>query len=297
MSGPQGGAGSTDDGPRSVASVVRTPDGDVEWFTVIGGLGIAVFLLVGVFGPTIAPYPDERLVGDPFEPPGADHLLGTDDAGRDVLSLLLIGARVSMVVGLVAGTAAVLVGTAVGVTAGIVGGRVEAVLMRVVDVVLTIPFLPLVIVVAAVMGPGLWTTVGVLSAVMWARPAREVRSEVLSIREREYIEAARAMGASAGHLAVRYVVPGVLLIVVAQYARAVSMAVLLEAALSFLGLGDPTRPSWGSMLFWAQQRSAFLTGAWKWWVVPPGLAITASVLSFIFVTLDAERDEIGRAHV
>ena len=290
MSGPDEEATAAAAGLRErIGSPLRTPDGDVEWFTVLGGIGIAVFLVVGVFGPTIAPYPDERLVGDPFEPPSGDHLLGTDDAGRDILSLLLIGARVSMFVGLVAGTAAVVVGTAVGVTAGVVGGRVETALMRVVDIVLTIPFLPLIVVVAAVMGPGLWTTVGLLAAVMWARPARELRSEVLSIRKREYVEAARAMGGSALHVAVRYVVPGVVLIVVAQYARAVSMAVLFEAVLSFLGLGDPTRPSWGSMLFWAQQRSAFLTGAWKWWVVPPGLAITASVLSFIFVTLGVER--------
>lgn len=138
------------------------------------------------------------------------------------------------------------------------------------------------------MGPGLWTTIGVLSAVMWARPARELRSEVLSVRNREYIEASRSMGASAVHIAVRYVVPAVLLIVIAQFARVVSMAILLEAALSFLGLGDPTRPSWGTILFYAQQRSAFLTEAWKRWVIPPGLAITLSVLSFIFVTLGVE---------
>lgn len=270
-------------------SLLRTPDGDIEWFTIIGGIGITTFVLVGIFGPTIAPYPNERLVGPPFESPSGDHLLGTDDAGRDILSLLLIGARVSMFVGLTAGTAAIIIGTVVGVAAGVVGGRVETALMRAIDVVLTIPLLPLLIVVVAVMGPGLWTTIGVLVAVMWARPARELRSEVLSIRRREYVEAARSMGASLVHISVRYVVPEVLLLVIAQYARAVSMAILLEAALAFLGLGDPTQPSWGSILFWAQQRSAFLIGAWTWWVIPPGLAITLCVLSFVFVTLAVER--------
>jgi len=280
----------SDDGTLDrTGRLLRTPEGDIEWFTVIGGVGILLFLCIGIFGPTFAPYPNERLVGEPFSPPSADHLLGTDDAGRDIFSLLLIGTRVSLFVGLVAGTAAILLGTLVGVTAGVVGGRVESALMRVVDIVLTIPFLPLIIVVAALMGPGLWTTIGVLAAVMWARPARELRAEVLKVRREDFVEAATAMGASARHVAVRYVVPAVLLIVIAQYARAVSMSILLEAALSFLGLGDPTQPSWGSILFWAQQRSAFLTGAWVWWVIPPGLAITVSVLSFIFVTLGVER--------
>lgn len=279
-----------DDGPLGrVRSALLSPSGEREWFTVAGGIGILVFLFVGVFGPWLAPYPGERLVGPPFQPPSGEHLLGTDDVGHDILSLLLIGARVSLFVGIAAGTVAVALGTVVGVIAGVVGGAVETALMRVVDVVLTIPFLPLIIVVAAVLGPGLWTTIGVLSAVMWARPARELRSEVLSVREREYIEASRAMGASVVDISLRYVVPAVTLIVIAQYARAVSMSILLEAALSFLGLGDPTRHTWGTILFWAQQRSAFLTDAWKWWVIPPGLAITFSVLSFIFVTLGVER--------
>ncbi|MFC4439128.1 MULTISPECIES: ABC transporter ATP-binding protein/permease [Natrialbaceae] len=273
---------------RLLASSSAT-DGRREWFAVVGGIGILVFVVVGVLGPTLAPYPADEMAGPPFEDPGEDHLLGTDDVGHDILSLLLVGARVSMFVGLVAGTIAVLVGTLVGVTAGLLGDRVDRGLMRFVDVVLTIPFLPLIIVVAAVLGPGLWTTIGVLSAVMWARPARELRSEVLSIRNREYIEASRSMGASVLHVATRYVVPAVSLIVIAQYARVVSMAILLEAALAFLGLGDPTAPSWGTILFYAQQRSAFLTEAWKWWVLPPGLAITCSVLSFIFVTLGVER--------
>lgn len=278
------------DGPLGRArSALRSPAGEREWFTVVGGVGILVFVFVGIFGPALAPYTGERLVGAPFQPPSGEHLLGTDDVGHDIFSLLLIGARVSLFVGLVAGTVAVALGTVVGVVAGVVGGRVETALMRAVDVVLTIPFLPLVIVVAAVLGPGLWTTIGVLSAVMWARPARELRSEVLSVREREYIEASRAMGASVVDISLRYVLPAVTLIAIAQYARAVSMAILLEAALSFLGLGDPTRHTWGTILFWAQQRSAFLTAAWKWWVIPPGLAITFSVLSFIFVTLGVER--------
>jgi ABC-type glutathione transport system ATPase component/ABC-type dipeptide/oligopeptide/nickel transport system permease subunit len=268
---------------------VLSRDEDREWFAIIGGIGVLAFLFIGIFGPLLAPYPTDEIVGQPFEPPSDDHLLGTDDMGHDIFSWLVVGARASLVVGIVAGSLAILIGLVVGVTAGVVGGKVETVLMRFIDIMLTVPFLPLIIVVAAVFGPGLWTTIGVLAAVMWARPARELRSEVLSIRNREYIEATKSMGASATHLAIKYVVPAVLLIAIAQFARVVSIAILLEAALSFLGLGDPTQASWGTILFYAHSRSAFLTEAWKWWIIPPGLAITLSVLSFIFITLGVER--------
>lgn len=270
-------------------STLRPSHGDREWFAIIGGAGVLAFLCIGIFGPFLAPYPTDEMVGQPFESPSDAHLLGTDDMGHDIFSWLIVGARVSMFVGVIAGTMAILIGLVVGVTAGVVGGKVETVLMRFIDIVLTIPFLPLIIVVAAVFGPGLWTTIGVLASVMWARPARELRSEVLSIRKREYIEASKSMGASLVHVAIRYVVPAVLLIAIAQFARVVSIAILLEAALSFLGLGDPARPSWGTILFFAHNRSAFMSEAWKWWVIPPGLAITLSVLSFIFITLGVER--------
>lgn len=265
--------------------------GDVgrEWFTIVGGVGILVFLVLAVFGPMLAPYSVDATPGQPYEPPGENHLLGTDDLGHDIFSWLLVGARVSILVGLVVGLLAMFIATVVGVTAGLAGGRVETVLMRFVDVVLTLPFLPLIIVVAAVFDPGLWVTIGVLAAVMWARPARELRSEVLSIRNREYMEVSRSMGASVLYIATRYVVPGVLLIAIAQFGRVVSRAILLEAALSFLGLGDPSAPSWGTILYYAQRQGAFLTGAWKWWVIPPGVAITLSVLSFIFLMLGIER--------
>lgn len=260
-----------------------------EWFILVGGAGVVVFSLVALFAPMLAPYAADARVGQPLQSPGGDHLLGTDDMGHDLLSLLIIGARVSLLVGLFAGSLAILVGMVVGVTAGVVGGRVETVLMRVVDIVLTLPFLPLVIVAAAILGPGLWTTIGVITLVMWARPARELRSQVVSVRQREYVKASRSMGASFYHVARRYVVPAVLPIAVAQFAKAVGAAILLEASLGFLGLGDPTVPSWGTILFFAQKRSAFLTDAWTWWVLPPGVAITSSVLSFTFLALGAER--------
>jgi ABC-type glutathione transport system ATPase component/ABC-type dipeptide/oligopeptide/nickel transport system permease subunit len=264
-------------------------DGSREWFLVIGAIGVLLFGLLAIFAPVLAPYAPNARVGQPFQPPSTEHLLGTDDFGHDLLSLLLVGTRVSLLVGILTGSLAILGGLLVGVSAGLVGGRTETVLMRFVDVVLTLPFLPLVIVAAAVLGPNLWTTIGVLTAVMWARPARELRSQVLSVRNREYVQASRSMGGSMFHVARTYIVSAVLPIAIAQFAKAVGAAILLEASLSFLGLGDPTSPSWGTILFFAQKRSAFLTDAWTWWVLPPGLAITATVLSFTFLAFGVER--------
>ncbi|SDY63285.1 ABC transporter ATP-binding protein/permease [Halopenitus persicus] len=263
--------------------------GSREWFLVIGSIGVVLVGLLALFAPLLAPFEPDARVGPPFQAPNTDHLLGTDDLGHDLLSLLLVGARVSLLVGVVTGSVAILVGLLVGVSAGLLGGRTEIVLMRFVDVVLTLPFLPLVIVAAAVLGPSLWTTIGVLTAVMWARPARELRSQVLSVRNREYVQASSSMGGSVFHVARTYIIPALLPIVIAQLAKAVGAAILLEASLSFLGLGDPTSPSWGTVLFFAQKQNAFLTDAWTWWVLPPGLAITASVLSFTFLAFGVER--------
>jgi ABC-type dipeptide/oligopeptide/nickel transport system permease subunit len=123
----------------------------------------------------------------------------------------------------------------------------------------------------------------VIGLLIWARPARVIRSYVLSLSERDYVLAARAIGARDGHILLRHVLPGVVSLALAQFVLAASASMLLEASLSFLGLGDPTQKSWGTMLFYAQARSAFLSGAWLWWVIPPGLMITAAVLSFALV--------------
>ncbi|MEY7850632.1 ATP-binding cassette domain-containing protein [Natrarchaeobius sp. A-rgal3] len=258
-------------------------------FVVVGAIGVLVFAVVAIAAPVLAPYPPTARVGDPLQAPSVAHPLGTDDMGHDLLSTMLVGARISLFVGIAAGSLAILVGVVVGVGAGLIGGRSETMIMRAVDVVLTIPFLPLVIVVAAVLGPSLVTTIAVLASVMWARPARELRSQVLSVRERTYVRASRSIGASLPQIARWYVVPALVPIAIAQLARAVAAAILLESSLSFLGLGDPTVPSWGSILFFAQNQSAFLTDAWLWWVLPPGIAITTSVLSCTFLALGVER--------
>lgn len=245
------------------------------------GLGLlAIILAMAVGAPYLAPYDPARLSGKPFEPPSLAHPLGTNDIGQDILSELIFGARVSLLIGILSALIAIGIGTTVGLLAGFYRGIVGTILMRAVDVMLIIPVFPLMVLLAAYLGQSLWNLVAVIGLLGWARPARIIRSQVLSLVERDYVTAARAIGARDARIVIRHVLPGVLSLALAQFVMAASSAILTEAGLSFLGLGDPTQKSWGSMLYYAQARNAFLSGAWAWWVLPPGLMIAASVLGF-----------------
>ena len=257
-------------------------------FGVTGGTIVGLLVFGAVFAPLLAPYDPTERVGRPFLPPGAKHLLGTNDVGQDLLSELIFGARVSLSVGIVAASVALLIGTTVGVIAGYYPKRLGAVMMRGVDVILILPFLPLLIVLAAYLGRSLLNTILVIGILIWAEPARIIRSQVLSLRAREYVLAARSMGAPDRWTILRHIVPRTALLATGSFVRAISNAILLEAALSFLGLGDPIQKSWGSTLFWAQARGAFLTPAWKWWVLPPGLLIMLASLGFALIAFSLE---------
>lgn len=262
------------------------------------GLGVlAALAVVAVAAPLLAPYDPVALAGPAFARPSLTHLLGTNDVGQDLFSQLLFGARSSLGIGLAAGVVGVALGTAVGLVAGYAGGWPDRVLARIVDAVLTLPFVPLAIVVAAFLGGSVGTEVAVIVAVVWAAPARILRSQVLVSRTRGHVEAARAMGAGTPYVLRRHVLPAVLPLVVTQLVRAASAAILLEAALSFLGLGSLTRPSWGTILAYANARSAFLTDAWPWWVLPPGVAIAATVVALAFVGFGLEERADPRQRV
>jgi peptide/nickel transport system ATP-binding protein len=240
-------------------------------------------LLVALGAPLIAPYDPQLPSGLPYAAPSAQHLLGTNDLGQDIFSELVYGARISLTIGMLAALFALVIGLIVALVAGYSGGTLDSVLMRVVDITLAFPFLPLVIVLAAFLGRGLFTTVIVIAAVIWARPARVLRSQVLKVRAFQHVRAAEAMGAATPYILARHVLPRLTPLCIAQFVRAATIAVLLEASLAFLGLNDPTLPSWGTMLFFANTHNAFLTSAWRWWILPPGLALTASVLGFAFL--------------
>ncbi len=245
------------------------------------GLIILVSLLFGaLMAPWLSPYAPSERVARPFQPPSRHHLLGTNDIGQDILSEIIWGSRASLGTGVVTALAATTVGTAVGIAAGYYGGWVDGLFMRIVDLFLVIPFLPLMILLAAYAGPSFHHLMLVMVFLMWARPARIIRSQVLTLKSWTYVESARAAGARAGYIMRYHILPGVLSLVVAQLVMTASLAILIEASLSFLGLGDPVQKSWGSILFYAHSRSAFLTGAWVWWILPPGLLITLTVMGF-----------------
>lgn len=250
---------------------------------VVGTGLLTVVFAAAVFAPALTRYDPQSLAGLPNQRPSAQHLLGTNDAGYDLFAQLLFGARVSLAIGVLAAVFALAWGLTVALVAGYLGGSVDAALMRVVDLTLAFPFIPLVLVVATFLGRGLLTTAFVIGAIIWAQPARVLRSHVLKVVRFDHVKAAQAMGASTPRLLGVHVLPRTAPLAAAQFVRAANIAILIEASLAFLGLGDPNRISWGSMLFFANTHNAILTEAWKWWIVPPGLALTVAVLGFAFL--------------
>jgi peptide/nickel transport system permease protein len=257
---------------------------------VIGAAMLLIVVVMAVFAPWLAPYnPRERVQVSPEDilaPPDAEHWLGRDDAGKDVLSLLIYGARVSLVVGFTASFMSMIIGTTVGLLAGYHGGRIGNSLMRFVDFLMVIPDLPLMLVIIAVMGRGLVNIILVIGLLSWTYTARLVRSQVLSVKERQYVLRARAVGASNTRIILRHILPQVMPLIIAQAVLDISVAILAESSLAFLGLGDPTLISWGSMLNFAFER-AVSAQAW-WFLLPPGFAIVWVSLSLVLIgnTLD-----------
>lgn len=255
---------------------------------LIGLVLIFGLTFAALFAPVLAPYDPTERVGRPFGLPSAEHPLGTNDIGQDILSELIYGARVSLTVGVMSALVAIVVGTTVGLLAGYYD-RLDPWLMRLVDVILVLPFLPLLILLAAYLGRSLTNTVLIIGLLVWAGTARVIRSQVLTLVKQDYVLAAHAIGASNGRIVARHLLPQVMLLAVGQFVEATSAAILLEAALSFLGLGDPLQKSWGTILYWAQVRGAFLTPAWLWWVLPPGLLIVCAALGFALVGFALEQ--------
>jgi peptide/nickel transport system permease protein len=249
----------------------------------IGAVLLIAFVALAAVGPHVAPYDpraiqvNERGIAKRLQPPSAQHWLGTEATGRDVFSQLLSGTRVAVVVGFVAALLVVFIGTAIGVVSGYFGGPVDTVLMRITDAAFVLPTIPFVVVIAAVSRPSISSTLLAISLLFWRNSARVIRAQVLSLRNRSYIKAARAAGTSDAKILVRHILPSVLPLATFYGAIGVEAAVTTEASLAFLGFGDPSVISWGRML-----QAAFDAGAARsawWWVVPPGLMITLLVWS------------------
>lgn len=243
----------------------------IRWVgVVLTGLFVAVAIMADVIA-TTDPF---AFVGQPFESPSSSHWLGTDDLGRDIYSGVIHGARTSLLVGLTVAGASLLIGTAIGGTAGFVGGRVDDWLMRSTELVQVMPRFFLALTVVALFGPSLFNLVVVLGLTSWELTARVARAGVLSVRRRDYVVAAEALGASPFQNLITHVLPNALGPVIALASLQIGGAILIEAGLSFLGLGDPNVIGWGYMLNNAQ---AFVRRAW-WMSLFPGAAVALAVL-------------------
>jgi peptide/nickel transport system permease protein len=242
------------------------------------GLGILLFfILVAVFAPWLAPYSVHRQTGAVYCPPSSRHLLGCDDGGIDMLSLLIVGGRVSLIVGFAATFVAMMIGGGIGILAGYRGGSVDGVLMRITDYFLVIPDLPLAIIVAAVWGASLSHLIFVIALLLWTTTARIVRSQVKSVRERVYVKRTRSLGAGSTRIVFRHVLPQIAPLLIANTVLTVAIAIFDETALSFLGLGDPSVVTWGSIIEFAFLRSAISAGAW-WAIIPAGLCVALVIM-------------------
>ena len=268
---------------------------------VAGSFFVGIFVVLFLFGERLAPYRATALSGPSLEAPSAEHTLGTNLLGQDVLSQLILGAKVSLTVALLAGVGTVLIGGILGVTAGWFRGWVDAVIMRVTDVVLVLPKLPLLLLLGTLTGGSATTLSVVIAATFWPVAARILRSQVLTLRSRTHVRAATGFGAGSWHQLRRHVLPDLALLSIAELIPAASRAVALQAGLAFLGVGDPTQPSWGAMMRDAIAfRSLFLTPAWKWWLVPPIVAVVVLVSGITLIGTAAERrlsPRVSRHHV
>lgn len=248
---------------------------------MVGVIMLFLAIFVAVLAPLLAPYdpsvPTRVTIDDIYAAPGPGHLLGTDDAGKDVLSNFIYGARVSLLVGFFASFIAIFIGGTIGILAGFYGGRLENGLMRFTDIMLVIPDFPLIVLLVALTKPSLVNIILVIGLLGWTGSARLVRSQTLSVKQRKFVLRARAIGASNAHIIRRHIFPLVLPLIVVNTVLVISLAILNESALSFLGLSDPTKISWGQMLNFAFTRGAMSAGAW-WALVMPGLGIVWLVL-------------------
>ncbi|MBC7878770.1 MAG: ABC transporter permease [Anaerolineales bacterium] len=255
----------------------------------VGGFILTLLLILAFFPNIIAPYDATERVGLPLQKPSAGFLLGTNDIGQDLFSELIAGTRASLFTGLIVSFISVVIGTIVGLASGYLGGWVDSLLMRLTDLILVLPFLPLVILISVYLGPSQRNIIVVLAIFFWAAPARLVRSRVLTMRTETYIEAARALGANSFQIMTNHLWSGVKSLALVQIVLVASASILAESSLSFLGLGDPSGKSWGTMLYFARASGAFLSDAWKWWVLPTGLMITLSVLSLGLIGYSLEQ--------
>jgi peptide/nickel transport system permease protein len=249
---------------------------------------IILFVLsLGLIGPSVAPYEFDQTLRDEngdvkrLESPSVSHPLGTTDLGYDVLSRLLYGAQPTVISGLLGGALIISIGLTVGLTSGYMGGRTDSLLMRFTDLVYGVPLIPFAIVLTAFFGIGFLQSILVIGLVLWRGSARVIRAQVLQIKERPFILAARATGSSRPRIIIKHILPNVASMAILFFALGIGYTIIIQASLSFIGVSSPFVPSWGVMVRNAY-KSGYMSAAW-WWSLPPGLLIAFTVMAtFMF---------------
>lgn len=261
-------------------------------FAMTGVIIYLIFIILAFIGPMIAPYDPYEVLkeGGEFifnQGPTSNHLLGTTNMARDIFSQLLYGAKPALLVGFTAAFSVVVIGTFVGLIAGYYQGRVGEILMRITDIAFGIPFTPFIIVLVAFLGPNIWNIVLGMAILLWRDTARVIRSQVLTVKERSFVEAAKVSGASEFRIIFVHIMPNILPLSFLYGSLAMGWAILTEAAVSFLGFGDPKSMSWGYMLNDAFISQAMSRGA-LYWIIPPGVCIMLMVMAAFFIGRGSE---------
>jgi len=254
----------------------------------VGAVLLLLVVAVAVYGLLLPEGAGTERVGTPYDAPTSAHWLGTDDLGRDLFDQLVVGAGTSLSLAFIVATATTLLAAIIGGLAGIGPRWLSATVMRGIDVMLVLPELVLFILAATFLGQGFGTRAAILALILWPVPARVLRAATLTAWSRAHVESARAMGATQSWMLVRHAsyLLGPLLVPI--FVRTAMRVIIYDATLSFLGLGDPTAPSWGTTLYWVQVNGVFLSDAWRWWAGPPGLAITLTVVALALVGTSVE---------
>jgi ABC-type dipeptide/oligopeptide/nickel transport system permease subunit len=253
------------------------------------GVGIlSAIVAIAIYGATMPDAAGRDRVAEPYARPGPDLPLGADDLGRNLLDQLIVGAGTSLSLAFIVAAITTAIAALVGGAAGIGRRWLSTTLMRGIDIMLILPELILYILAAAFLGQSFGIRVAILSLILWPVPSRVLRAAVLTAWSRAHLEVARAMGAAQWWLLVRHASYLIGPLLVPVFVRTAMRAIIYDATLSFLGLGDPTSPSWGTTLYWVQVNGVFLTDAWTWWALPPGAAITLTVLALALIGIAVE---------
>ena len=250
---------------------------------------LAIYIGIAAFGPCLAPYASSEIAGSPLEEPGRLHLLGTNDLGQDIFSNLLCGARATLVLGFLGALLSVLTALTFGTISAYYGGRTDEIISRIVDIMMTLPGFPLLIVLVVFLPSSIFIMAAIMGLLGGLQGIRIIRSQVLSISRAEYIYGTRALGASDHYIMSRHILPGILPLAAVTFINAAQRFMLMGVGLGFLGLGDPNVVDWGQMISRAYSNGGFALGLW-WWLLPPGLAVVLLSMTLALIGYGLEEE-------